>query len=63
MRVLFVGKSDNFGCINGKAYEVIAEEKNFYRIIDETGEDYLYTKKNFTVVEASLSEEPKLMYG
>ena len=63
MLVRYVGKSDSVGCINGKIYEVIAEEKNFYRIIDESGEDYLYLKKNLTNADSRPHEEPKLLYG
>jgi len=63
MRVKYIGKSDRFGCINGKIYEVVAEEKNFYRVVDESGEDYLYLKKNFTVAESKPQEEHRAMYA
>ena len=63
MRVKYIGKSDRFGCINGNIYEVVAEEKNFYRVVDELGEDYLYLKKNFTVAESKPQEEPRAMYA
>lgn len=44
---------------NGRIYQVIAKEPNpfkkgkyLYRIIDESGEDYLYSlERNFEIVE------------
>lgn len=35
----------------GKVYEVLSVEGGWYRIVDETGEDYLYPPKAFSVVE------------
>lgn len=32
------------GLTNGKIYEIIGEECGFYRVIDDEGEDYLYSK-------------------
>ena len=37
--------------LKDKVYEVISIEKGFYRIIDECGEDYLYDKDLFDIVE------------
>lgn len=31
----------------GKTYEVLDEDAHFFRLIDETGEDYLYPKALF----------------
>jgi hypothetical protein len=31
----------------GKIYDVVDEEHGFYRIVDDTGEDYLYPKEMF----------------
>jgi hypothetical protein len=33
----------------GKAYEIISIERGWYRIIDESGEDYLYPPELFEV--------------
>lgn len=35
-----------------KIYNVLTIEKDWYRIIDETGEDYLYPSEEFEIVEA-----------
>lgn len=37
--------------IPNKIYEVLAIEKGWYRIIDESGEDYLYSPEKFEIVE------------
>ncbi|GAB2028125.1 hypothetical protein [Lactovum odontotermitis] len=34
-----------------KIYEVIAEEEGNYRIVDDSGEDYLYGPKVLEIVE------------
>jgi len=34
-----------------KIYEVISIEKNFYRIIDKSNEDFLYSPDCFEIVE------------
>ena len=35
----------------GKIYEVISIENGWYRIVDNSGEDYLYSPEAFEVVE------------
>ena len=36
----------------GKTYRVLSIEKGWYRIIDESGEDYLYPPELFVVLSA-----------
>ena len=36
----------------GKIYQVIAVENGFYRIIDDSGEDYLYPTAMFEIIQA-----------
>ena len=50
MRVVYLGKSDS-SLTKGKEYEVIAVENGYYRIIDNTEEDYLYSPKEFEAIE------------
>lgn len=50
MKVKYLGES-GLSLTNGKIYTVIAIEKEWYRIIDNTGEDYLYSPDEFSVVE------------
>lgn len=51
MKVKYLGESDPLGLINGKAYEVLSIEYGYYRIVDETDEDFLYDTDLFEVVE------------
>ena len=37
--------------VPNKIYEVLSIEKGFYRIIDESEEDYLYPPEKFEVVK------------
>lgn len=36
---------------NGKVYDVLSVEKGWYRIVDDSGDDYLYPPQMFEVVE------------
>ncbi|MEC4894292.1 MAG: hypothetical protein SAL07_22955 [Oscillatoria sp. PMC 1051.18] len=44
-----------------KIYQVLPDESaaknNYLRVIDESGEDYLYPESNFTVINLSPSQE------
>ena len=52
MKVRYIGESDPLYFINGKVYEVIGKDHDMFRIVDETGEDYLYDlDENFEIVE------------
>jgi hypothetical protein len=51
MIVKYLGESNSLTFINGKLYTVIGKENELYRIIDETGEDYLYSLNNFVMLE------------
>lgn len=51
MIVKYHGESSPVGLIDGRDYEVISIEKSWYRIVDETGEDYLYPPECFEIIE------------
>ncbi|NVP22801.1 hypothetical protein [Treponema phagedenis] len=42
-----------------EAYEVFAIEGKYYRIVDDSGEDYLYPKVFFDIVDDSPIPEPE----
>lgn len=45
MKLKYIG--DSFGVdslTNGKIYEATEEDADYYRVIDDSGEDYLYPK-------------------
>lgn len=50
MKVKYKGETD-VSLTNGKEYEVIDIENGWYRIVDDTDEDYLYSPENFDVIE------------
>ena len=44
MKLKYIGESFGVDSLtNGKIYEA-TDEGNFYRVIDDSGEDYLYSK-------------------
>ena len=52
MKVKYIGKiSDPLELISGKVYKCLGREFDRYRVIDETGEDYLYPVEEFEIVE------------
>ena len=51
MKVKYIGETDSATFTNGTVYEVLSVENGWYRIIDKTGEDYLYPPKLFEIVE------------
>ena len=40
--------------------DAVAEKKGFVRIIDESGEDYLYPRKSFMDVDLTIAAKRKL---
>jgi hypothetical protein len=54
MKLRYVGES--FGAVsltNGKIYEATEENEMMYRVIDDSGEDYLYSKTNPAPLDGS----------
>lgn len=49
----------------GKIYRVVADEKaarhNLIRVVDESGEDYLYAEKSFAAIELPQVAEDAFM--
>ena len=44
MKLKYVGKSFGVDSLtNGKIYEATIEDEDYYRVIDDSGEDYLYS--------------------
>ena len=58
MKVVYHGESSPVGLIDGKEYEVVSVEKDWYRIVDETDEDYLYPPEIFEVTESNDGTTP-----
>jgi len=51
MKVKYIGKSDELYCINGKTYDKIGESNGMWKIVDESGEAYMYLPGMFEVVD------------
>lgn len=51
MKVRWKGKTDFLVLTHDKVYTVLAVEKGWYRIVDDSGDDYLYPSDQFEVVE------------
>lgn len=51
MKVKYTGKYEGISLTKNKIYETLGYECGFIRIIDDTGEDYLYDPENFIIVE------------
>ena len=51
MKVKYKGKTKPLSLIHDQIYEVLSVEKDWYRIIDESEEDYLYPPELFEIVE------------
>ena len=51
MKVRYLGKTEFLVLTNNKVYDVISVEKGWYRVVDDSGEDYLYPPKYFERVE------------
>ena len=51
MKVKYLGETSPLELIHGKVYEVLSIEGEWYRIVDETDEDYLYPPEDFEVIE------------
>ena len=51
MKVRYTGETKPFMLTHDKIYSVVAVEKGWYRIVDDTQEDYLYPPELFEIVE------------
>ncbi len=50
MKIRYIGKSD-VSLTNGKTYEVISIERGWYRIVDNTEEDHLFSSEEFEITD------------
>lgn len=55
MKTKYNGETD-VSLTNGKTYDVISIEMGDFRIVDDTGEDYLFSPNDFEIVEGDPSE-------
>lgn len=50
MKVKYIGETD-VSLTNGKEYDVLSIESGWYRILDDTEEDYVFPPDQFEVTE------------
>lgn len=54
MKIKYIGES--FGALsltNGKIYDATIDESGMYRVVDDSGEDYLYSPTNPAPLDGS----------
>lgn len=51
MKVKFIGQTEFLVLTHGKTYDVVSVERGHYRIVDDSGEDYLYPPNYFEVIK------------
>ena len=51
MKIKYIGETSPLELTKGKVYDVLSVEHGWYRINDDTGEDYLYPASKFEIVE------------
>lgn len=50
MKARYIGKTESNTLDNGVVYDILSVEQGWYRVVDKSGEDYLYPAKEFEVV-------------
>ena len=58
MKVKWKGKTSFLMLTHNKVYDVISIEKDWYRVIDDSGDDYLYPPEWFEVVDSNMKDVP-----
>lgn len=56
MKVKWNGQTEFLVLTHGKTYGVLSVEKGWYRIKDDSGEDYLYPPDGFEIVQLHMPE-------
>ena len=51
MKVKYIGETSPLSLTNEEIYDVISVEKEWYRIVDNSEEDYLYPPDEFEIVK------------
>lgn len=51
MKVKYVKETISLALTKNKVYDVLSTERNWYRIVDDSDEDYLYPSELFEIVE------------
>lgn len=60
MKIEYMGETSFLELTRGKTYKVLSVEKGWYRIIDDSGDDYLYPPDEFKIVEPDDGSTPMI---
>lgn len=58
MKVKYLGETAFLELTHDRVYKVLAVEKGWYRIVDDSGEDYLYAPDDFEIIESNDGSTP-----
>lgn len=58
MKVRYTEETSFLELTHGKIYDVISVEKGWYRVVDDSDEDYLYPPEDFEIVEPNDGTTP-----
>ena len=50
-KVKYIGKTEYLVLTHDMIYSVLSVERGWYRIVDDSGDDYLYPPESFVIVE------------
>ena len=54
MKIKYIGETFGVASLtNGKIYDASVDSSGMYRVIDDSGEDYLYSKENPAPLDGS----------
>ena len=51
MKIKYLGKTVPLMLTHGRMYDVMSIERGWYRVVDDSGDDYLYPPECFEVSE------------
>lgn len=50
MKVKYIKETSFLVLTKGKVYDVVSVERGWYRIVDDSGDDYLYPPEAFEII-------------
>lgn len=60
MKVSYVKNTISLCLTQNKVYEVLSVERGWYRIVDDSGEDYLYPPEHFETVRENSHDKDRI---
>jgi hypothetical protein len=60
MKVRYVKNTISLCLTQNKVYEVLSVERGWYRIVDDSGEDYLYPPEHFETVRENSHDKDRI---